>query len=179
MDGISDAELVRQFRQGNNHAFSILIKRHQDRLYRLASVYLYQRQDAMDVTQEVFMRAYKGLKRFHFNAEPFTWLYRTLKNVCAEFNRKTMRDNVLQYDSEDEIAGISDNTNVEVTQHLIEVRNLINQLPKRQHEVIMLRIFEGLSIDETARSMNCRPGTVKALLNKAQQQIRLLDGETV
>lgn len=177
MDVISDTELVRQFRQGDSQAFSMLVKRHQDRLYRLASVHLYQQQDAMDVTQEVFMRAYKGLRGFRFHAEPFTWLYRILINVCAEFNRKSSRDSILQRGADEEIARIKDGANTEVTQHLIEIRELVNRLPKRQHEVVMLRIFEGLSIEETARAMRCRPGTVKALLHKAQKQLRLLEGD--
>jgi len=175
MDEQSDKELVKQFRKGNNHAYTLLVKRHQDRIYRLACIYLYHEQDAMDACQEVFMRAYKGLAGFRFQSEPFTWLYRTLRNVCSEYNRKFSRDKYVQHD-EEVISNIVDSANTETTQHLIEVREIIKKLPRRQHEVVLLRIFEGLSIEETATTMNCRPGTVKALLNKAQKQLRILNG---
>jgi len=176
MDALSDKELVKHYRNGDNKAFTLLTRRHQDRLYRLACIYLYHEQDAMDVTQEVFMRAYKGLLRFRFQSEPFTWLYRTLRNVCSEYNRKFTRDKEVLHDADERMMQIEDNSNTETTQHLIEIKELIKQLPRRQYEVVMLRIFEGLTIEETACAMKCRPGTVKAMLNKAQKQIRVLNG---
>ena len=174
MDSVSDKELVRRFRQHDDHAFSQLTRRHQDRIYRLACVYLYNQQDAMDASQEVFLRAYKGLKGFRFKSEVFTWLYRTLRNVCSEFNRKVERERYVNNDQDEAILQVEDNANTETTQYLIEVKRLIKQLPPRQYEVILLRIFEDMSIEETARAMKCRPGTVKALLNKAQKQVHLL-----
>jgi RNA polymerase sigma-70 factor (ECF subfamily) len=136
---------------------------------------LYQQQDAMDVTQEVFLRAYRGLKTFRYRSAPFTWLYRTMKNVCQEYNRKTKRDGIASSEYVTELDNITDNSDVEAIHYLSEIRQLLKSLPKRQHEVVLLRIFEGFSINETASIMKCRPGTVKALLHKAQKQINILE----
>jgi len=175
MSDLSDTDLVKQFCKGNDDAFAMLIRRHQDKIYRLACLNLYQQQDAMDVTQEVFMRAYRGLRKFRFQSEPFSWLYRTAKNVCHEFNKKTKRDSVLSSEYTEELNNLADNSNTETRHYLEEIRQLINTLPARQHEVVILRIFEGFSIDETAKMMKCRPGTVKALLHKAQKQIHTFE----
>lgn len=76
----SDVELVREFKAGSASAFDAFVGRFQDRVYRLACVWLYDPQNADDATQEVFLRAHKGLRRFQFRAAPFTWLYRTTRS---------------------------------------------------------------------------------------------------
>ncbi len=168
----SDKELVKQFLAGDRSAFDIFVQRHQDRVYRLACARLYSTDDALDVAQEVFLRAYKGLRHFRFTAEPFTWLYRTLENVCSEYNRRTLRDRKLDQKL-DEV-----NTENSVTQdgseqiHMQQVRQMISKLPRRQQDVVLLRIFEGMSVDETATTLNCRQGTVKAHLHKAINNLR-------
>lgn len=175
MDEIADEELVKQFCAGDDAAFSVFTRRYQDKIYRLACMNLYQQQDAMDVTQEVFLRAYRGLKTFRYRSAPFTWLYRTMKNVCQEYNRKTKRDSIASSEYATELDNITDNSDIETIHYLFEIRQLLKSLPKRQYEVVILRIFEGFSINETASIMKCRPGTVKALMHKAQKQINMLE----
>ena len=87
LDGASDAELVRQFKSGDAAAYDAIVRRFQDRVFRLACVWLYDDQSAQDAAQEVFVRGFKGLRSFRFRSTPFTWLYRTTRNVCNEFNR--------------------------------------------------------------------------------------------
>ena len=83
---ISDEQLVREFKKGNLEAFDHLVQKHQDRVYRLSCLWLRNGDQAEDATQEVFLRAFKGLRGFRFGASPFTWLYRTAKHVCSEYN---------------------------------------------------------------------------------------------
>jgi RNA polymerase sigma-70 factor (ECF subfamily) len=168
----SDRELVKRFQRGDEQAFASLVRRHQDRIYRLARARLYAPQEAADAAQDVFLRAYKGLRGFLFTAEPFTWLYRTLLNVCNEYNRRLKRDGRLEEglmaDGQDEAVSEDNNAGTD----LAKIRGLVGGLPGRQQEVVMLRIFEDLSVEETARAMGCRPGTVKALLHKALNNLR-------
>ena len=168
----SDKELIKQFLAGDEGAFDIFVRRHQDRIYRLACARLYSSHDAVDVAQEVFLRAYKGLRRFRFHAEPFTWLYRTLENVCNEYNRRTVRDRELSRHLDDFAEpNISTQDGTEQL-HMQQVRKVIEQLPKRQQDVVLLRIFEGMSVEETAVTLKCRQGTVKAHLHKALNNLR-------
>ncbi|MGB5590816.1 MAG: RNA polymerase sigma factor [Gammaproteobacteria bacterium] len=169
-DDKSDVELVRLFRSGDDFAFDAIVLRFQDRIFRLARVWLYDEQSAADVAQEVFVRSYKGLRSFRFRSTPFTWLYRTTRNVCRENNRRR-RAEALDYEPADSAAGPERQATDE--QGARRIRELVAALPARQQEVVMLRIFEDLSVRETAQAMGCREGTVKALLHKAVSQLKL------
>lgn len=169
VDEHSDNELVRQFKSGDARAFDAIVERFQDRVYRLACVWLYDPQNAADATQEVFVRGYSGLRRFHFRSEPFTWLYRTTRNVCSEFNR-VRHGEPLEHEPVD--AGAAPDRQVSDYERARRVRQLVARLPARQQEVVMLRIFEDLPVSETARLMGCREGTVKALLYKATNNLK-------
>lgn len=169
-DGVSDVELVRQFKSGDTRAFDAIVRRFQDRIFRLASIWLYDEQAAADVTQEVFVRGYKGLRSFRFRSAPFTWLYRTTRNVCNEFNRVRKTEPL---DEEPQDPESAPEQNVSEYESARRVRRLVAGLPERQREVVVLRIFEDMSVKETALSMGCREGTVKALLHKATEKLKL------
>ena len=165
----SDKELVRRFQRGEIEAFDTLVLRYQDRICRLAAVWLHDEQHSVDVAQEVFLRGFKGLRSFRFRSALFTWLYRTTRNVCREQNRrKTLSP--LDFEPIDALA----NPESQVSrQHAArEVRELVASLPERQQEVILLRLFEEMSVRDTARAMGCRDGTVKALLHKAMKRLK-------
>lgn len=144
------------------------MRRHHARIYRLALIHLMDTSQAADVTQEVFMRALKGFKSFLFMAEPGTWLYKTTQYVCREFNRKKQ----FVVDGAEERVGPSVESQYSDAQTMEMIKALIETLPAKQKEVVLLRILEELSIEETARLMRCRPGTVKAHLFKALQSLR-------
>ena len=173
----SDRELVKAFQAGDQQAFTAFVQRHQDRIYRLACANLYAPEEAADAAQEVFLRAYKGLGRFRFAAEPFTWLFRTVKNVCNEYNRRTQRSNKLVSEIDIEQLAEWEHDDSSRLTDMRQVQSLVSQLPKRQQDVVLLRIFEGMSIEETAQAMDCRPGTVKAHLHKAINRLREIYGQ--
>lgn len=166
----SDAELVKQFQGGDLRAFELFMMRFQDRVYRLSLIWLKDEHQAADVTQEVFIRAYKGLGKFRFRATPFTWLYRTTFNICRECNRKKVAE---QLTEEPISGGPSIERQVSIEQSARQIRVLVSRLPQRQQEVVVLRLFEQFSVADTARLMKCREGTVKALLNKAMGKLKL------
>lgn len=171
-DGHSDAELVRRFKGGDRDAFTGLVRRHQDRIFRLALVLLDDKQNATDAAQEVFLRAFKGLARFRFQAEPFTWLFRTTKNVCREYNRARSFETL---EREPIDATPNPAAGLDQAQSARVIKALVMDLPERQRDAVMLRVFEELSTNDTARAMGCRPGTVKALLHKAIQRLKRSD----
>ncbi|WP_185964448.1 RNA polymerase sigma factor [Aliikangiella marina] len=185
---LSDRQLVKQFQSGDRKAFEAFIRRYQDRLLRIALVSLYASKDAEDAVQETFLRAYTGLSSFRFGAEPFTWLYRTLKNVSSELNKRHLRhqggeggslndDNTLghanalesQWSGQDELGDALASYKMAK-----QVKNLVDQLPPQQKEIVILRVFEELSVQQTAKILGCREGTVKANLHKAMNNLRQL-----
>ena len=170
MDDSSDVDLVKKFRSGDPTAYDAIVRRFQDRVFRLACVWLYDEQSAADATQEVFVRGFKGLRAFRFRSAPFTWLYRTTRNVCSEFNRVRVAEPL---DAEPHDPGSAPEKEVSAHEAARQVRRLVERLPERQREVVMLRIFEDLSVRETAQLMGCREGTVKALLHKATAKLKM------
>ena len=166
----SDKQLVRRFQRGDTNAFTALVRRHQDRTLRLACVWLDDAAGAEDVVQEVFLRAWTGLHRFRFSAAPATWLFRMTRNVCNEMNRRRRRKG----ETAPAEAGFHCGAERERQQQqtVVAVRRLVAALPERQRDVVLLRVFEELSVGDTARVMGCRPGTVKATLHKAMRNLR-------
>ncbi|NNF60846.1 MAG: sigma-70 family RNA polymerase sigma factor [Gammaproteobacteria bacterium] len=166
----SDKQLVRRFQRGDTNAFTALVQRHQDRTLRLAYVWLDDSAGAEDVVQEVFLRAWTGLHRFRFSAAPATWLFRMTRNVCNEMNRRRRRKGET---APGEVAYQPGAEREQQQQQTIAaVRRLVAALPERQRDAVLLRVFEELSVIETARVMGCRPGTVKATLHKALNNLR-------
>ncbi len=169
----SDEELIRQLQSGNSEAFSVFVKRHQDRIYRMAWLWLKSPQEADDVLQEVLLRSYTGFARFQFRSSPATWILRVTRNVCHEFNRRWQRN--VQSSLEEKGPGAQEHWSREQSRQ--RVRALVGCLPPRQREVVSLRVFEEMSTRDTAAVMGCRPGTVKALLNRALNQLKREMGE--
>ena len=168
----SDEELVRAYQAGDDAAFAEFVVRHEDRVYRMAMIWLRDGSLAGDVLQETLYRSYTGLSRFRFRASPATWLLRICRNVCHEENRRSVRLAPLP----DDYAGESvtpcferDRDRSVVAERLWTV---LDELPPRQREVVTLRFFEELSVADTAQIMGCRPGTVKAHLHKALASLK-------
>jgi RNA polymerase sigma-70 factor (ECF subfamily) len=173
LNDASDEDLVRHYRAGDAQAFDALVRRFQDRVFRLASVWLYDEQYAADATQEVFLRSHRGLRRFRFRAGVFTWLYRTTRNVCHEFNRRRSTSPVRENTVEEFAAAYTEPDSSAIRSETIgQLRTLVAELPPRQREVVILRVFEDLSVRQTAQAMGCREGTVKALLHRASNALR-------
>ncbi len=170
-DEPDDASLVRAFQRGEVAAFSRFVDRHTARLYRLASVWLYDRSLAADVVQETLARSYRGLWKFRFRAEPATWLTRVCRNICHEQNRYTSRHLPMQ-DLTEMIEAGGENADTASSDERLPLA-LLDRLPPRQRDAVVLRVLEGLSVAETARVMGCRAGTVKAHLHKALANLRI------
>ncbi|MEL7025251.1 MAG: sigma-70 family RNA polymerase sigma factor [Pseudomonadota bacterium] len=169
-DDVDDQSLVKSYRRGDLASFDRLVVRHQDRLFRLARAWLSDETLASDATQEVFMRAMTGLRKFQFRAQPFSWLYQTLRNVCHEMNRGDSPQ--LYTERADSHPGPYEST--ALSHDTARMQALIQDLPERQREVLLLRVFEDLDVTTTANAMGCRPGTVKALLSQARQNLKAL-----
>ena len=170
-DEASDDVLVRAFQAGDSVAFATFAARHSARLFRLASVWLHDRSAAADVVQETLARSYRGLERFRFRAQPATWLARVCRTICHEENRHTTRHETM-HDLTTLIDAGSDTDDTTAPDGPSPLA-MLDRLPGRQRDVVILRILEGLGVAETARIMGCREGTVKAHLHKALANLRI------
>jgi len=123
--------------------------------------------DAEDVTQEVFVRLLRNRKKHRRKARFRTWLYRVTVNILTDQLRRSKR---LRFFSEVPDTAQVDSAETSLT--LEQALTLINQLPTRQREVVLLRQFEGFSTLETAELLNISDGAVKSHLHRGLRQLR-------
>ena len=158
--------------QANDAGLKILFQRHKDYVFRLAYGFIGNHHLAEDVTQDVFLRIAKGYKRklWQPKAKFRTWLYTLTLNTAREFKRKYLKQNV-ELESSLLEQQTAQSSNVALTSDLDRVLGLLTD---RQREVVVLRYYEGLSTQETAKILNCRQGTVKSHLSRATQILQQL-----
>ncbi len=164
-----DKVLVKRFQAGDIPAFEEFIQRNQVRLHRLARVFLNDFSFCDDAVQEVFIRAYKGMPRFQFRSKPFSWLYRTLQNLCSEFNKKQVYTVEL---GEFETHQADESVQLEHKQELDLVFERLFELSRRERDVVVLRVFEEFNEKETAMVLGLRKGSVKTLLHRGLKKLK-------
>lgn len=171
-----DRDLVRSCLQGDRHCFRILYQRHhsavRSTLYQLCGSV-----DLDDLEQEVFLRAWKGLKGFRQSAQFSTWLYRITWNVASDRRRKLGQERSRQdalkpltLDSEDHYAGLNADLNQSHYQDMVQ-RGLA-QLSEEQRSVLVLHDLQDLPQKEIAQILDIPVGTVKSRLFHARTTLR-------
>jgi RNA polymerase sigma-70 factor (ECF subfamily) len=183
----TDEILVKKVQQGDLAAFSILIERYQERLYSMALRILGSPEDAKDVTQEIFIRAYRALHKFRGEAAFSTWLYRLATNLCLDMVRARKREGGRSVSFEgteslpekvaDSALGPEELTIERDTRQ--RVRRAIAELPENYRVVLVLHHYQGLSYREIARVLGVPINTVATYIARAKQKLRdtLLGGE--
>lgn len=179
----SDLMLVKRFQRGNTKAFDYLLVKYQRRIYGIAYNFTHNTDDAFDLTQEVFVRAFIALHSFKRESNFYTWLYRIAQNVCIDYVRKRNRYQVVDLDDNQinaepkllaYVRSIEPTKKVESEELKREIANAVTQLRSRQKQAFILRHYEGLTIKEIAKTMECQLGTVKAHLSHANHRLRQL-----
>ena len=166
-----DGPAIRQFLGGDVAGFEALARAHQDRVYRWALALLGRREDARDATQEVFLRAFTGLQAWRFESRLTTWLFRTTFNVCREARRRSWRERLKQARFL-KLAAPRAAAPALPTSAPGACATLLQALPPRQRQVVLLRIYEELSVAETAAVLGIPEGTVRSNFFKAVGRLR-------
>jgi RNA polymerase sigma-70 factor (ECF subfamily) len=181
MREFTDEELIRAVQRGCEQSFGELVRRHQNAVYRVCYRVLGDVHEARDVAQEVFLKAFHALPRWRFEAKLFTWLYRTSLNLARGVMRKRGRLQYCDWIQWDDQGGTEAGIDFECARRDQSISRALAKLPERQRQVVVLRIYERFSVRETAEIMQCKEGTVKALLFQALRRlgtiIRLREGD--
>ncbi|MDH5684418.1 MAG: sigma-70 family RNA polymerase sigma factor [candidate division WOR-3 bacterium] len=182
---VEDNELVSRFQNGEENCFDELVERYQNKIYSLAYRMVHHHQDAWDLAQDTFIRAYQGLPKFKRKSSFYTWLYQICVNLCINFSKKSAR---LPTISQEQIGegGVmnlpSRNTpEKDLKQKKLQaaLQSAINQLPEQQRAVFLLRQYQGLKNDQIAKVVGCSTGAVKANYFHAIRKLRNLLQEWV
>ena len=177
----SDQALVERVQQGDKSAFDVLVLRYQHKVVKLVMRYVKDPTEALDVTQEAFIKAYRALPRFRGDSAFYTWLYRisinTAKNHLVASRRRPLDYELDPQDPEqyDTQARLKDIDTPEGSLLSEEIRETVNRaiegLPEDLRTAIMLREIEGMSYEEIATAMECPVGTVRSRIFRAREAI--------
>lgn len=180
----SDWELVRRTRKGDRGAFRVLVERYQRKVSALALGMVRNPDDALDVVQDAFAKAYQNLDRFKGDASFYTWIYRITLNLCIDHQRREARFPRVSIDSgvapddasvpvvRDESVGGDPLRRAQDAEIRRRLEAAMHELTPEHRAVILLREVEGLSYDEISRTLDCPKGTVMSRLHYARRELQ-------
>ena len=171
-----EREALQACRRGEREAFDLLVERYQRDVYRLCYRYLGNHEDANDMAQEAFLKAYRGLHSFRGDSAFSTWLYRIAVNACLNFRAARKPAEELPEGLPDGRAPASERLVLEEKQQ--RVRAAVGRLPEKQRATLILKIYHDLTHEEVAKVLGSTVGTVKANLFHALGNLRKLVAET-
>lgn len=187
-----DLTLVKRVRSGDQRAFKLLVERYQRKIYSVALGMLKDKEEAMDVSQEAFVKVYRYLDHFKGDASFYTWLYRITVNICIDFIRRrgASRGEVVEFDenvqvdlSEANLGALGSRlgTNPQksaLRKELAEkIQEALAEVPEKHRAILLLREVEGMSYEDLARTLEIPKGTVMSRLFHARAKVQKILSE--
>lgn len=189
-----DHSLVQRARSGDERAFRLLVERYQKKVYAVALGMVKDREEAMDVVQEAFVKVHRSLESFKADATFYTWLYRITVNVCIDVIRRRggSRSDTVEFDehiahdlTEANLGGVSsqlgNNPEKAVLQRELgeKIQAALEQIPEKHRAILLLRELDGLSYEELAQVLEIPKGTVMSRLFHARAKVQKLLSESL
>lgn len=175
---VSDADLSELARRGDMRAFEALVELYKERAYMAALGFVGNPEDALDLSQEAFVRAFRAMRRFREGAPFYPWFYAILRNACFNHLRRLRTHGEVSLDAAQEF-GFDAADQADGPGRLAErsdarayVREELGKLDPAHREILLLRHFEGLSYREIAEVLSCPIGTVMSRLYAARRALR-------
>ena len=177
----TDQQLVERVQAGDKRAFDLLVLKYQHKIISLVGRYVRDQHEAMDVSQEAFIKAYRALKNFRGDSQFYTWLYRiainTAKNYLVAKGRRPF-DQDVDVDEQADYGFAEAMTDAATPENLLARDELqekifatLENLPDDLKTALSLREFEGLSYEQIAEIMDCPVGTVRSRIFRAREAI--------
>ena len=176
-----EASIVRKVLGGNTNAFETLVLEYEKNVYNIALRMTGNSEDAADMTQEAFIKAYNSLQSFRGDSKFSVWLYRIVSNVCLDFLRSKNRRPTVSLSAEDDdgedaqldVADESQSPELLLDRKLTRdsVRRGLDSLPPDYRQILLLREIQGLSYDEIAQALSLEVGTVKSRIFRARKRL--------
>lgn len=176
-----EAGIIERVQNGDADAFEGLVTAYERNVYNLALRMTGNSEDAADMSQEAFLKAYNSLQSFRGESKFSVWLYRIVSNVCLDFLRRKSRRQAVSLSMEDEGGeevqlelpdeSQSPETLLERSMTREAVRRGLEALPAEQRQILLLREIQGLSYDEIALALELETGTVKSRIFRARKRL--------
>jgi RNA polymerase sigma-70 factor (ECF subfamily) len=169
----SDSDIIASVRSGDKEAYRGIIDRYKRRAYHIAVGLVGEPQDALDISQMAFIKAYRNLKLFDATRPFFSWFYRILRNLCLDHLKHSSHSREVPLEDMDALSRESAaGTDSGETETRKVIWRAIETLPLEQREVIILHYFEGFSYKEIAEALGKPVGTVMSSLYYARQKLK-------
>jgi len=182
-----DLELVRRYQNGDEAAFETLMKRYNRKVYAVALSMVKNPEDAMDISQETFIKVHRYIGKFQGASSFYTWLYRITVNLCIDHIRKRGKQAKVDFDErfvpDEESSGGGDLApNVDAADPIRElgrremagkIQKAIDDLPPYHKAVIVMREIEGMSYSEMSKALRVSKGTVMSRLHHARKKLQV------
>jgi RNA polymerase sigma-70 factor, ECF subfamily len=163
LDGLDEAGLIEACRSGRPGAFDVIVERHRRLVYQLCYRFVGNHEDASDLSQDVFLRAYRGLGKFRGGSSLATWLYRIGVNLCLNrVGRKVSATEAIDDRQHIDTRSESAADRVLREERAAQVRRAVAALPPKQRATLILRMYHELSHEEIAGILGSSVGAVKA-----------------
>ncbi|MCK5595215.1 sigma-70 family RNA polymerase sigma factor [bacterium] len=181
---LSDIQIIEKVINGDKSAFNELMDRHEKSILNFTYRLLSSRTEAEDITQEVFLRAYKNIETFESRAKFSTWLFKIARNLCLNKLRHTFRfptfsiDKPIRGSEHDFQRQVENKKQVSPASSLLKkelqdtVKAALGSLPKNQKAAVVLRRYEDMSYKEISTVMGCSVSAVRSMLNRAKQTLK-------
>jgi RNA polymerase sigma-70 factor (ECF subfamily) len=188
---LDDLTLVRRCKEGDQRAFKLLVERYQRKVYGAAYGIVKDREEALDIAQDAFVKVHKYLDHFKGDSSFYTWLYRITVNLAIDRLRSRGKGESVEYDEtvrHEEDAGAEGGvrssrlgTNPQksaLRRELAEkIEEALTQIPEKHREILLLREVEGMSYEDLAKVLKIPKGTVMSRLFHARAKMqRILEG---
>lgn len=172
MAAADEQQLIQQAKEGNHHAFRLLMDRHIKQAYAIACRFIGNHDTAEDITQEAFVKVHAGLASFRGDAEFSTWVHRIVVNIALTRKRldKNRTERHVSIESIQIAAATDDEFHMREQQAHVE--RALHELPTLQRAVVILRHLNGLSTKQVSAILQCSEGTVKTHLFRGLKKMR-------
>ncbi len=175
MTAEEEQKIVRAAAHGDNGAFERLVRENQKHVYNLALKLTGNAEDALDASQDAFLKAYQNLKSFRGDSRVSVWLYRLTYNACMDLIKKSRRGQVTRMPTDEEGAeletpdpGPGPDELIERREELESVRRALNELDPDKRIILMMREYRNMSYAEISRALGLEEGTVKSRIARAR-----------
>lgn len=179
--GLKDEELVAFCQQGEGEYFDVLVRRYMEKAFRIAMDFTHNTEEAKDLSQDAFLRAYSRIKQFDGRSSFYTWFYRLVVNICLDHTRRKGR--VVWERLEKEHDGVAEQIEIiddsarpdqqaSAGEAIRRADQTLEAMPNKQRTAFLLRNHQGLPIADIAKVMKTTEGTVRVYLHRAVAALR-------
>ncbi len=174
---LTDSYLVQQARDGQTEAFSVLVDRYRQKVFQTCMGFVHNTDDAEDLTQEIFVKAWSALKSFDGRAAFSTWLYRIAVNRAINHTRKNKLRSFIGFNDEVTESGYSDDdadTNLLRSEQSAQIKSAVNRLKSNQKKAFVLFYYQEMSLIEVAEILEMSPKATESLIFRARKKLQEL-----